>query len=830
MSKKRPYKGNTPHRSVTTTGRVPGSSPTAAVPTPQSPLSGQTTAEPPPIPLTANDSLPVEIAQVDGLLDRASNGASDDDLSAASEASVPPGVSPEQAIRRALEAELLFARRTELATAKIAEFEKRDDEAKTRAQEQETRQQRLDERETELTSLKEQLCERDLVLKERERAAEKGFREQKRHVLDGITEESDRLIELRTRAEASWEKQHDEIEKSLEERRQRLERDYLKRQADADKSYAERDLKFDEIDRELKDRQRQLLADRRILDAEKWENEDKRRGLDEAIEHRTATRLEEFEREKARLKVKLDVALASLASTNAKLDAREGADLRFGSRSPEQVLQELEASGEEIHRLRLELSTRPSPNLIDDNQRLQDELRAEQEEKKRLARIENELSTKLSRVNIECWKLEAVRDERLSIEIVRDSLTRSNIELKKEIDRLTKAKGSVAVFEACVQMDEDSKLQSPSKSPGKTAPSISLRDLVAYLRYFCAIRADKRDPLYYSEADLRSFLAGMAMSQLMLLQGISGIGKTSLPLRIASAMGGGWRKIEVQAGWRDKFDLFGYYNSFEGRFYEKPFLQAIYEAQCPAYKNRPYFIILDEMNLSHPEQYFADVLSGLGDAQQNPLLDILDVGVAQSPRLFVEDGAGGKRKLPMPKNVWFVGTANHDETTVSFAPKTYDRAYVLELPTEHSESTLERHELSDVPLSFEKLTAAFENAKKNQKGVAEDAADFLEALRKPLADLVGIGWGSRLKVQLGSYVPVVIDSGGKLCEALDYVLAFRLLRDLPLRQDLNLEKVISLEDRINKAWQKEPKLKNTSLDKTHQVLEKTRSNLGGSRE
>lgn len=69
--------------------------------------------------------------------------------------------------------------------------------------------------------------------------------------------------------------------------------------------------------------------------------------------------------------------------------------------------------------------------------------------------------------------------------------------------------------------------------------------------------------------------------------------------------------IEVQSGWRDRQDLIGHFNAFERRFYESEFLKAMYRALTPFYRDTPFIIVLIEMNLSHPEQYFADLLSAL---------------------------------------------------------------------------------------------------------------------------------------------------------------------------------------------------------------------------
>jgi 5-methylcytosine-specific restriction endonuclease McrBC GTP-binding regulatory subunit McrB len=97
-------------------------------------------------------------------------------------------------------------------------------------------------------------------------------------------------------------------------------------------------------------------------------------------------------------------------------------------------------------------------------------------------------------------------------------------------------------------------------------------------------------------------------------------------------------------------------------------VQALYRAGTPAFKDKPYVIVLDEMNLSHPEQYFADVLSAI---ERDAPLTLTNVLLEPAPSRLAEG-----RLLAIPSNVWFVGTANHDETTMGFADKTYDRSHV----------------------------------------------------------------------------------------------------------------------------------------------------------
>ncbi len=254
------------------------------------------------------------------------------------------------------------------------------------------------------------------------------------------------------------------------------------------------------------------------------------------------------------------------------------------------------------------------------------------------------------------------------------------------------------------------------------------------------------------------------MSRLHILQGISGTGKTSLPIAVARAIGAGMELIEVQAGWRDRHDLIGHFNEFERRYYESEFLQALYKAGCPEYADRPFFVVLDEMNLSHPEQYFADLLSALEQRPELQRLDLMEAAVDAAPRLFSEG-----RKLPIPPNVWFLGTANHDETTMGFADKTFDRAHVMELPIRPEPFDLKETTPRD-PISMQALDQAFADARRKHRKVAGLAFAYLrDQLAQDLGSRFGIGWGNRLERQMLAFVPVVVASGGTAGEAVDHV-------------------------------------------------------------
>ncbi|MCS6915431.1 MAG: AAA family ATPase [Myxococcota bacterium] len=305
------------------------------------------------------------------------------------------------------------------------------------------------------------------------------------------------------------------------------------------------------------------------------------------------------------------------------------------------------------------------------------------------------------------------------------------------------------------------------------------------------------------------------MGPLVLLQGISGTGKTSLPLAFARAMGTRATVVEVQAGWRDPQDLLGHYNAFEKRFYERECLQALYRAQTPRWADTVQIILLDEMNLSHPEQYFSDMLSVLERNPEERHLVLMPHALEGAPALFREG-----HKLRITENVWFVGTANHDETTKDFADKTYDRAHVMELPLRPQPFQIQPL-LPRPPVSFRALRKAFDDAIERHKREADRVIEFLEKhIRDPMMRYFAIGWGPRLERQLRRYVPVVIAAGGTVGEAADHMLAMRLLRKLKHRHDNRPQDLDALRRKLESAWrdldtQREPR---RSMEVLHSEL------------
>lgn len=273
--------------------------------------------------------------------------------------------------------------------------------------------------------------------------------------------------------------------------------------------------------------------------------------------------------------------------------------------------------------------------------------------------------------------------------------------------------------------------------------------------------------LYYTPEIIRRFVAGMASSKLLILEGISGTGKTSLPHSFSRFLYNPATMVSVQPSFRDRTELLGYFNEFSKRFNETEFLRALYEAN---YREEPSMVILDEMNLARIEYYFAEMLSILEMPSHDEwVLDLVPTAWEGDPvKLF--DG-----KIRVPDSIWFIGTANNDDSTFTITDKVYDRAMPIELNERAAAFTCDPQPACRVTSVH--LQEMFAKAKREHP-ISEATLAKLDKLDGYLQTRFKLAFGNRIIKQMYDFIPVYVACGGKELDGMDYIVARKVLKKL----------------------------------------------------
>ena len=355
----------------------------------------------------------------------------------------------------------------------------------------------------------------------------------------------------------------------------------------------------------------------------------------------------------------------------------------------------------------------------------------------------------------------------------------------------------------------------------------SLKEMVSHVKNYAGSRR-KEEQLFYTENDIRAFLAGMAVSRLIILQGMSGTGKSSLPRIFSEAISGFNRLIPVESSWRDRNELLGYYNDFNKKFNAKSFTIELYRSSKDRCQVIPTFIVLDEMNLARIEYYFSDFLAILQEPDHDKWLielvssdmrtlpmelpdtlkqkmknneptiyaiwekieksrlgdlksEISDEGKTELTTYLAKLGelTGAKdlvdgRKIRVPDNIWFIGTVNKDESTFEISDKVYDRAQVVSL-NRKGKSEGKYQSTNQKFISVDGVKSLFDAAISSYKNKSE-VEYKLEELDTVLMDKFEISFGNRIVTQTVDFAAVFTAAGGKLEDALDYQISTKILR------------------------------------------------------
>ncbi len=272
--------------------------------------------------------------------------------------------------------------------------------------------------------------------------------------------------------------------------------------------------------------------------------------------------------------------------------------------------------------------------------------------------------------------------------------------------------------------------------------------------------------LYYSEEDIRKFIAGFAVSHLMVMQGLSGTGKTSLATAFGEFLNNSSSVISVQPMWKERADVIGYFNEFTKKFSESALLKKLYEAR---YTDEIYVIVLDEMNIARVEYFFADFLSLMELNPRSRYLEMTSDSWRKDPYLF-RNG-----RFQIPENVWFIGTANNDDSTFAISDKVYDRAMVMNL--DQKARAFQAQPSNGVRISFTHFQRIVNAALQNYEMSSRNRRKVLE-IDRFLSDTYHITYGNRIRKQMDEYIAVFLACGGAEEDALDDFLVKKVLRKL----------------------------------------------------
>ena len=322
-----------------------------------------------------------------------------------------------------------------------------------------------------------------------------------------------------------------------------------------------------------------------------------------------------------------------------------------------------------------------------------------------------------------------------------------------------KDEGAVGRFPSLTQRDHEH----PGFEAVTSTAGLTLASLCEGFRKFAAGSRG----LYYSKSDVASFIASMAASRTIILQGMSGTGKTSLPVAWGVYLGSPTDVVPVQPTWKERADVLGYYNEFTGRYSESPLLKSLYAASGT---DNMRIVVLDEANIARVEYYFAEFLSllELPDSASRRL-PVAPSGMEGDPDRM----EGGM--IPLPDNVWFIMTANNDDSTFSFSDKVYDRASVIDLDTRAEPFAAEPGR--GVSLSQPEFARLCREAEARYAVSARDMRR-IASLDAFLREVFGVSFGNRVMAQMAKYVAVYAACGLPAGQALDQILARKVLRKL----------------------------------------------------
>ncbi len=312
-----------------------------------------------------------------------------------------------------------------------------------------------------------------------------------------------------------------------------------------------------------------------------------------------------------------------------------------------------------------------------------------------------------------------------------------------------------------------------------------------YVDYIVKFLGSSYEPsLYYNEITIQKLYTALSTSQLVILSGSPGTGKTSLIEGFSDAIGANKKIISVQPNWTETQDLIGFYNPIDKKYISTPFLDFLVDAKND--EDRLYIVCLDEMNLAHVEYYFAEFLSKLESKDrelelyseevytktkeeiesqmkfienkykiinEEDIFNIEDISIFEKYNQLksqYQNLLKYNHKLTIPKNIRFVGTINKDETTKNLSPKVVDRSFIMEVE-KYSEETKKHmiENMNEYKENYNKvLNLGYEDFKVNKVDINEETLNELNNISNIVNKEFDISLNNRFYKQVEEIISV----------------------------------------------------------------------------
>ena len=350
-------------------------------------------------------------------------------------------------------------------------------------------------------------------------------------------------------------------------------------------------------------------------------------------------------------------------------------------------------------------------------------------------------------------------------------------ELDENGNPVTKIGKGESRFYKLTKLDEIWANYVPNKTYDNT---LTLKDICEKFRNYSANELG----LYYTPELIRLFISAFGASRLIILQGISGTGKTSLAYAFGHFLGNDSVIAPVQPSWRDRTELFGYFNEFTKRFNETELLSKMYEA---TYNENIYVTILDEMNIARVEYYFAEMLSIMEMPSKDEwIVNLVATPWENDPKKIIDGN------FTLQGNMWYIGTINNDESTFMVTDKVYDRAMPIDINEKCAKFDAPKTDIINITDKY--FESLFEKAHKDNP-VSSEMWKKLDELDQYVIEHFRISFGNRIMKQIEDFVPAYVACGGNEIEAVDYLIASKILRKF---EQLNLAFIKNeLDDFVN---------------------------------